>query len=173
MLFRSAILGIRLSSTFEGEAATVLEFAAEAYEEAQEQARLERDIAEILENDKRLFTLKEQQEGRFALPTQYLVQYIIEEKLRNTPSDKLAYVFHGILAQQILAGCKEAAARTGLSTCALSGGVFQNQLLLRLCEEKLEKEGFHVLRHSLLPPNDGGIALGQAVAAMAKIQKEQ
>ena len=167
----SAILGIRLSSTFEGEAATVLEFAAEAYEEAEDAARLERDMAEILEKDMRLSTLEER-EGRFVLPTQYLVQYIIEEKLQNTPSERLAYVFHGILARQILAGCREAAAQTGLSTCALSGGVFQNQLLLKLCEEKLKKEGFRVLRHSLLPPNDGGIALGQAVAAMAKIQKE-
>jgi len=48
----------------------------------------------------------------------------------------------------------------------LSGGVFQNRLLLRLCDEALQQRGFTVLKHSLVPPNDGGIALGQAIYAM-------
>ena len=51
-------------------------------------------------------------------------------------------------------------------TAALSGGVFQNRLLLRLCDEALQQRGFTVLKHSLVPPNDGGIALGQAIYAM-------
>lgn len=165
----SAILGIRLHSTFEGEAATVLEFAAEAYEAAEDGQKLHREVDALLEKNRQLAGLEAGEEGRFLLPTQHLVQYIIEAKLQKEQPERLAYVFHGVLARQILAGCKEAAARTGLKTCALSGGVFQNQLLLKLCEEGLEKEGFSVLRHSLLPPNDGGIALGQAVVAMAEI----
>lgn len=48
---------------------------------------------------------------------------------------------------------------------ALSGGVFQNRLLLRLTIEALEREGFDVLTHRLVPCNDGGISLGQAVIA--------
>ena len=59
---------------------------------------------------------------------------------------------------------------TGLRTAALSGGVFQNRLLLDLVRSELEEAGFRVLIHSLLPPNDGGIALGQAVAAMYRLQ---
>ena len=54
---------------------------------------------------------------------------------------------------------------------ALSGGVFQNRLLLRMVEEGLEKEHFTVLRHHLIPANDGGIALGQAAYAMQYIQE--
>jgi hydrogenase maturation protein HypF len=48
---------------------------------------------------------------------------------------------------------------------ALSGGVFQNRLLLRLTLAALKREGFEVLTHRLVPPNDGGVSLGQAVIA--------
>ena len=57
--------------------------------------------------------------------------------------------------------------RTGLSTVALSGGVYQNLLLLDLTERALTKAGFTVIRHHLIPPNDGGLALGQALYGMA------
>ena len=60
----------------------------------------------------------------------------------------------------------QARERTGLRTAALTGGVFQNTLLLELTREKLERERFRVLLHSLTPPNDGGIALGQALYGM-------
>ena len=86
---------------------------------------------------------------------------------------QLAYAFHVVLADQIIQGCREAQKRTGLSTVALSGGVFQNQLLVRLCAERLRSLNFKVLLHSLVPPNDGGIALGQAVAAMQKLQDQR
>ena len=66
--------------------------------------------------------------------------------------------------------CRNLRKEQGLNTAALSGGVFQNTLLLSLCCEKLRKDGFTVLTHRLVPPNDGGIALGQAVAAMQKLQ---
>ena len=55
----------------------------------------------------------------------------------------------------------------GISKAALSGGVFQNRLLLELTVKRLRAAGLTVLLHSLTPPNDGGIALGQAVFAMA------
>ena len=162
----SAILGIRLASTFEGEAATALEFSAETYEKSIHETK--DNICEIPLG----FTSLENMDGRFLLPTLHLVQYIIEERLNGSPSERLAYLFHVFLSKQIVAGCKEARKKTGRKVCALSGGVFQNRLLLNLCDQALTKEGLLVLKHSLLPPNDGGIALGQAVAAMAKIQKE-
>ena len=55
-----------------------------------------------------------------------------------------------------------------VSTVALSGGVFQNQLLLRRTVSRLEARGFKVLLHSRVPCNDGGISLGQAVVAAAR-----
>ena len=54
---------------------------------------------------------------------------------------------------------------------ALSGGVFQNRLLLELVDDGLTEMGVEVLKHSLIPPNDGGIALGQAVYGMAYVQR--
>ena len=68
----------------------------------------------------------------------------------------------------ITAACDKIRSDSGVSVCALSGGVFQNKLLLKMTVARLEKQGFKVLTHSLIPPNDGGIALGQAVYA-AKI----
>ena len=59
-------------------------------------------------------------------------------------------------------------AATGLRQVALSGGVFQNVLVTRLARTALAKQGFSVLTHHLVPPNDGGLALGQTVVAAAR-----
>ena len=56
----------------------------------------------------------------------------------------------------IVSACEKAKEETGIDTVALSGGVYQNRLLLDYSVTMLEKEDFHVLRHHLLPPNDGG-----------------
>jgi hydrogenase maturation protein HypF len=61
--------------------------------------------------------------------------------------------------------CEEARIFSRLNRCALSGGTFQNRLLLDLCVKELKQREFDILLHSLVPPNDGGIALGQALAA--------
>ena len=79
---------------------------------------------------------------------------------RNT--DELAYDFHYLLSRMLVAACKRIRDYTGLEAAALSGGVFQNKLLTRLVSSSLKESGFKVLLHSLVPPNDGGIAIGQA-----------
>ncbi|SFW24644.1 carbamoyltransferase HypF [Selenomonas ruminantium] len=146
----SAILGIRTSSTFEGEASMYLEFAARKW----------------------------QDEHKDALPvpaemnTDRLFAYLLEQRLKGEDSGKLAYLFHAGLARFITAACLRARKDTGLNTVALSGGVFQNLLLTELVTTFLQEQGFTVLRHSLLPPNDGGICLGQAVAAMYHLNSE-
>ena len=60
-----------------------------------------------------------------------------------------------------------------MKSCALSGGVFQNRLLLKLCDQMLREDGFTVYRHSLIPPNDGGLALGQAVFGMVYLNENK
>ena len=69
----------------------------------------------------------------------------------------------------IAAACRKVRDRRKRNICALSGGVFQNRLLTELCVKQLRADGFRVLLHSMVPPNDGGIALGQALAATAKL----
>ena len=155
----SAILGIRHKSSFEGEASMALEFAAEAYEQKDHEQK---------QNEK-IDPLVYEEDGHVILNTQLLVQRIVEAKLQGADSGRLAYWFHEILAEQITAVCVEARNVSGKQKAVLSGGVFQNRLLLRLTEERLTEEGFEVLRHRMVPPNDGGIAVGQAAYGMAQL----
>jgi len=78
---------------------------------------------------------------------------------------------HTTLATVILDLCRRLRACEGLTTVALSGGVFQNRLLTDLCEQALTEDGFVVLTHALVPTNDGGISLGQAVVAGSTLVK--
>lgn len=155
----SAILGIRHKSSFEGEASMALEFAAEAYEQKDHEQK---------QNEK-IDPLVYEEDGHVILNTQLLVQRIVEAKLQGADSGRLAHWFHKILAEQITAVCVEARNVSGRQKAVLSGGVFQNRLLLRLTEERLTEEGFEVLRHRMVPPNDGGIAVGQAAYGMAQL----
>ena len=168
----SAILGICKSSSFEGEASMSLQFSAEDYALYVDKEKRNKEIDEIVKRYPQLVKLDVSKEVS-CFPSGHLVKFIIEQRLLGENQEKLAYYFHAILARQMVEGCKLAREKTGLSTCALSGGVFQNQLLLSLCEKLLQKEGFLVLTHSLIPPNDGGIALGQALAAMAYENKKK
>lgn len=161
----SAILGVRKASTFEGEASTTLQFRAEAYAEGKSEEMLEALLDAfgegIWEPD------METNQDVFFLKTDLLVKKLIQCHLNHEEAELLSYMFHGVLARQITEGCKKIARRTGLKTCALSGGVFQNQLLLELCEKYLKQNGLSVIRHRMIPPNDGGLAAGQAVAGFA------
>lgn len=136
-----------------------MSFAAEAYEQ--------QNI--IQGRDEKPDRLVYEKEERFILNTRMLVQQIVEEKMQGADSGRLAYLFHQVLAEQITAACIEARSNSGRKKVALSGGVFQNRLLLRLTEEQLEQEGFEVLRHHMIPPNDGGIAIGQAAYGMWRL----
>ncbi len=73
--------------------------------------------------------------------------------------------FHRAVSEIVKEMCERLTKRTGIKKVALSGGVFQNRLLLRLTVPTLRKAGFEVLTHRQVPTNDGGISLGQAVIA--------
>lgn len=204
----SAILDIRKSSTFEGEASTSLQFAAEKWLDAQQQKTFYQQQIDINRNMKvsqenssdadqkiiadrnKSMNLKSSSDvvqksvveknnsinqnikaDLHYLPTLSLVKELAERKLAGENSNQLALHFHRRLAGMIVSACEKAREETGINTVALSGGVYQNKLLLDYSVTMLEERGFHVLRHHLLPPNDGGISLGQAVAAMRSLQK--
>lgn len=78
---------------------------------------------------------------------------------------RVARRFHRAVTGLVLEVCTVARTRTGIGVVALSGGVFCNALLTEACGAVLERDGFTVLRHRRVPPNDGGLALGQLVVA--------
>ncbi len=131
----SALLGICRHSTFEGEAAMALQFAAKETQPPKETA-----LEEFLR----------------ALP---------RRRLAGDSVAALAWQFHWTLAEFALCQALAAREQSHCNTVALTGGVFQNTLLVRMAKQRLEQNGFRVLLHSLVPPNDGGIALGQALYA--------
>ena len=77
--------------------------------------------------------------------------------------------FHNTLIFLFDALCRHLRSATGIDRIALSGGVFQNHRLLVGLTAALEKSGFDLLTHRLVPTNDGGLSLGQAVVAAAKV----
>ncbi|WNO76315.1 carbamoyltransferase HypF [Streptomyces sp. AM8-1-1] len=83
----------------------------------------------------------------------------------GAPAGPVARRFHQGVIALVQEVCEVARHRTGIETVALSGGVFCNALLTQGCCGVLERDGFTVLRHRRVPPNDGGLALGQLIVA--------
>jgi hydrogenase maturation protein HypF len=77
----------------------------------------------------------------------------------------IAARFHLSVADVVGRLAETLRARTGLGTVALSGGVFLNVVLTRLCLDELQRRGLRVLHHRIVPPSDAGLALGQLVVA--------
>lgn len=90
---------------------------------------------------------------------------ITQELKAKEPKEKIAYRFHLTIAQMIDKICLILRKETGINKVVLSGGVFQNNLLLGLSLDLLYKDGFKVFMHKDLPTSDAGLSLGQALVA--------
>jgi hydrogenase maturation protein HypF len=145
----AAVLGVRDTVTYEGQAAIELEQLADP---------TERGVypLDVLPGD-----------GALQLGGGGLLRAVVADQAAGTPTPVIAARFHNGLAAGVLAVCRTLRKDRGLETVALSGGVFQNLLLLGRCVGALEEAGFRVLLHGRVPPNDGGISLGQAAVAGA------
>ncbi len=110
------------------------------------------------------FSIVEEQ-GAKVVKLRELVSSVVQDIRDQIPVPVISAKFHCTMAQIIVEMCKVIALKSGINEVALSGGVFQNRLLLRLAISALHKEGFTVLTHCLVPCNDGGVSLGQAVVA--------
>jgi hydrogenase maturation protein HypF len=93
-----------------------------------------------------------------------MVQEILTDVERNIPIGIISAKFHNALMEGIVAVAK----RAGQDRVVLSGGCFQNRYLTEHVVRRLQAEGFRPYWHQRVPPNDGGIALGQVVAALRR-----
>lgn len=98
-----------------------------------------------------------------------LIRQVVEDVLAGIPPGRISHRFHRGLVNLMRSFCRQQRTAGGLNTVALSGGVFQNHWLLNHLHHALQEDGFQVLVHHLVPANDGGISLGQAVVAGTRL----
>ena len=104
------------------------------------------------------------------LDPQPLIQALVADRRAGVSAPRLAARFHRGVAGMVAAMCADLRLETGVTTVALSGGVWQNLTLLTDTVGRLHRDGFTVLTHTQVPANDGGIALGQAMVAAAALR---
>jgi hydrogenase maturation protein HypF len=151
----AAIVGLRSHASFEGQAAMELEFAVDG-----------------TTDDAYPFTIDERATGYSPGPTwavpravvdwEPMIRAILADVRRGSPIGAMSARFHNTLADMIVA----TAAHTAESRVVLTGGCFQNRYLTTRTVTRLRQAGFRPYWHQRVPPNDGGIALGQIVASL-------
>ena len=145
----ASLLGVRHRVSYEAQAAIELEILAEAAGSQSAELRLPVGAHGVIDH-------------------RPLIRALAAEVAAGIPAAVLARAFHLSVAGAVADAADRIARRTGVRTVGLTGGVFQNVLLAGLCRAGLEARGLEVLTHHLVPPNDGGLALGQAaIAALA------
>ncbi len=142
----AALINLRREVNFEGQAAIELEM-----------------IAPIDFEQRYPFKVDEGEPAQVDMRP--MIDGIVQDLARSKPSGDIAGCFHNTIAAAIVEVCRGIREREPLNRVCLSGGTFQNMYLLRRAVEGLQSDGFEVYLHALVPPNDGGISLGQAVIA--------
>jgi hydrogenase maturation protein HypF len=143
----SSLLGIRDRVNYEGQAAVELEMAADS-------------------NVKEEYPFEIQAtEWPMIVDPMEMMKGILQDSVLGLTPSFISAKFHGTMARLVVETCRRIRSESGLERVVLSGGVFQNILLLDWALRGLREAGFDVYTHHLVPTNDGGISLGQAVIA--------
>ena len=150
----AALLGLRRTVSFEGQAAMELEA-----------------LATGIEAPPCPFHILQTDNEPDRVDTALMIRAIVADLQAGRSKAEIAASFHATLIDLFAAMSSGMRKATGLTRVALSGGCFQNKILLEGSIERLSKDGFEVYSHSRVPCNDGGISLGQAVIAGAMIKK--
>lgn len=147
----ASLTNLRDSVSFEGQAAMQLEWlASESSEQQTYTCEISHGSSGIAEID-----------------TRPIIRAIVDDLRRGVEASAVARRFHNAMASMIADTCSRIREETGIETAVLSGGVFMNALLATGAEASLRRGGFDVYRHRQVPPNDGGLSLGQVVIATA------
>ena len=145
----AAMLGVRHRITYEGQAACELEAICD-------------------EGEEHAYDLDYRDESILVGP---IVRGVCDDLRRGLPVGTIAARFHNTIAAIVVETCRRLRQETGINEVAMSGGVMQNRRLLSLTAPALKREGFGVLLQTLVPPNDGGICLGQMTCAIARMKE--
>lgn len=148
----SALLGIRKEIHYEGQAAIELEMRADS-----------------ADNGRYEFDYKEH-EGKTEIVLEPVIKGIVADLEKGTGIGSISARFHNTVAGLVSDMCQKLRDQTALDRVALSGGVFQNALLMEKAYTLLDENGFKVYTHHRVPTNDGGLALGQAIIANEMIK---
>jgi hydrogenase maturation protein HypF len=143
----AALVGLRTEVQYEGQAAIELEVQAVPAENG--------------------YPFEMQEDG--LLDVRLMMRAIVEDLVKGISISEISGHFHRAVAHMLMNACQIARKKTGVTDIALSGGVFQNRLLLEQVLLLLEADGFKVYINRLVPPNDGGLSLGQAAIAAARL----
>lgn len=152
----ASLTGLCNQASFEGQAAMAVQFAAEQEEEAGG-IKVEGYPMELVSSHNT--------NASWVFDWQPMVSAILGDLRKGHPAGLIAARFHVGLAE----GVVRVAQAARLPRVVLTGGCFQNRLLLSLVRQRLEGAGFTVYSHALVPPNDGGLSLGQAVVATCQL----
>ena len=147
----SSLLSVRDEAHYEGQAAIELEMIADHGMKEEYPFHIHKD------------------EMPMAIDPLEMIRGIVCDLTDGMPSSKISGKFHKTIARLIVETCETIRSKEKLNRVVLSGGVFQNNFLLSLVTEGLKRSGFDVYTHHLVPPNDGGVSLGQAVIAHMRL----
>ncbi|RJQ53778.1 MAG: carbamoyltransferase HypF [Nitrospiraceae bacterium] len=148
----SALLGIRKEIYYEGQAAIELETKADPADKG------------------RYEIAYKEHDGKTEIVLVPLIKGIVSDLAKGTGVDTISARFHNTMAGIVLDVCLKLKKHTGTDRVALSGGVFQNSLLMEKTCKLLDENGFKVYTHRRVPTNDGGLSLGQAIIANERIK---
>jgi hydrogenase maturation protein HypF len=152
----AALLGVRDSVNYEGQAAIELEWLATG---VPAEGGYGFDVSHAAPPDSAGWPL--------VVDTRPLVRAVTNDMSKGVESAVIARRFHQTLVDMIAVVCGQIRCTSGVDSVVLSGGVFLNALLTKETNARLKREGFQVYRHRLVPPNDGGLSLGQVAVAAA------
>ena len=155
----SALIGLREKASYEGQAAILLEKAA---------SLCDTDDAYTFSINSGASPAADSGATPAVIDISPAFREAVDDIVRRCSQSSIARKFHNTVTSLVVDMCRKIGQQSGNFRVALSGGVFQNMILLRQCHERLLQEGFVVLVHSRVPPNDGGICLGQAAVAQGR-----
>ena len=154
----AALLGLRHTVSFEGQAAAELEMLLES---------------DNTDNSSYSYEIIKAEESPWLLPVKPIIIGLVNDILGSIPPKLVSRRFHNTLAALFTKVCREIRDQKNINQVVLSGGVFQNLNLLRQIKTSLEVLSFDVYAHEHVPTNDGGLSLGQAVAGRAMYEKKR